>query len=88
MILGAEYDETRRVTAIHAFVVQRFVNHVRQTTRFWRSGGLQVSLTGAGLSVGGASLASLISAPIEFTTPEYLPGLPAADHTRGSRREN
>ena len=82
MILGAEYDETRRVTAIHAFVVQRFVNHVRQTTRFWRSGGLQVSLTGAGLSVGGASLASLISAPIEFTTPEYLPGLPAADHTR------
>jgi len=82
MVLGAEYDEARRVTAIHAFVVQRFVNHVRQTTRFWRAGGLQVSLTGAGLSVGGASLASLINAPIEFTTPEFLPGLPAADHTR------
>ena len=82
MVLGAEYDEVRRVTAIHAFVVQRFVNHVRQTSRFWRAGGLQVSLTGAGLSVGGASLASLISAPIEFTTPEFLPGLPAADKTR------
>ena len=82
MVLGAEYDEARKVTAIHAFVVQRFVNHVRQTSRFWRSGGLQVSLTGSGLSVGGASLASLINAPIEFTTPEYLPGLPAADHTR------
>jgi paraquat-inducible protein B len=82
MVLGAEYDEARRVTAIHAFVVQRFINHVRQTTRFWRAGGLQISLSGAGLSVGGASLASLINAPIEFTTPEFVPGLPAADHTR------
>jgi paraquat-inducible protein B len=82
MVLGAEYDEARRVTAVHAFVVRRFINHVRQTTRFWRAGGLQVSLTGAGLSVGGASLASLINAPIEFTTPEFVSGLPAADHTR------
>src|SRR5207253_1171990 len=32
MILGAEYDEARRVTAIHAFVVQRFANDVRQTS--------------------------------------------------------
>jgi len=81
-ILGAEYDEARHVTAIHAFVVQRFVNHVTQFTRWWRAGGLQVSLTGGGLSVGGASVASLLSAPIEFTTPEVLPGLLAADHTR------
>ena len=82
MILGAEYDDARRVTAVHAFVVQRFVNHVRQTTRFWRAGGINVSLTGGGLSLGGASLSSLLSAPIEFTTPEVLPGLPAANGTR------
>jgi paraquat-inducible protein B len=81
-ILGAEYDETRRVTIIHAFVVQRFADHVRQSTRFWRAGGLNVSLTGGGLSLGGASLASLISAPIEFTTPEVLPGAPVANGTR------
>jgi paraquat-inducible protein B len=81
-ILGAEYDEARRVTAIHAFVVQRFADHVRQSTRFWRAGGLNVSLTGGGLSMGGASLASLLSAPIEFTTPEVLPGVPVANGTR------
>src|SRR5207302_6180682 len=34
MILGADYDEVRRVTAIHAFVVQRFANDVRQSSRF------------------------------------------------------
>ena len=81
-ILGAEYEEARRTTAVHAFVVQRFVDHVRQTTRFWRAGGLNISLTGGGLSMGGASLASLINAPIEFYTPEVLPGLPAANGTR------
>jgi paraquat-inducible protein B len=81
-ILGAEYDETRHVTALHAFVVQRFVDHVRQGTRFWRAGGLSLSLTGSGVTMGGASFASLINAPIEFTTPEVLPGLAAADKTR------
>ena len=81
-ILGAEYEEARRVTSIHAFVVQRFADHVRQSTRFWRAGGLNISLTGGGLSMGGASLASLINAPIEFTTPDILPGPPAADGTR------
>lgn len=81
-ILGAEYDETRRVTVLHAFVVQRFVDHVRQGTRFWRAGGLSFSLNGSGVSMGGASFASLINAPIEFMTPDVLPGLPAADHTR------
>jgi paraquat-inducible protein B len=81
-ILGAEYEEARRTTSVHAFVVQRFVDHVRQGTRFWRAGGLSISLTGGGLSMGGASLASLINSPIEFTTPDVLPGLPAANGTR------
>ena len=81
-ILGAEYDEARHITAIHAFVVQRFADHVRQSTRFWRAGGLNISLSGGGLSMGGASLASLLNAPIEFTTPDVLPGAPAASGTR------
>ena len=80
-ILGAEYNEAQRVTEVHAFVVQRFVDHVRQGTRFWRAGGLNVSLSGGGLSMGGASLASLLNAPIEFTTPEVMPGAPAANGT-------
>ena len=82
MILGAEYDETRRVTAVHAFVVQRFADHVRQSTAFWRAGGLSLSLTGSGVSMGGASLSSLINAPIEFYTPEVLPGPAAANGAR------
>jgi len=81
-ILGTEYDKARRVTTIHAFVVQRFANQVRQSTRFWRAGGLSFSLTGGGLSMGGASLASLLSAPIAFYTPEVLAGQPVANGTR------
>ena len=80
-ILGAEYNEAQRLTEVHAFVVQRFAGHVRQSTRFWRAGGLNVSLTGGGLSMGGASLGSLLNAPIEFTTPDVMPGAPADNGT-------
>ncbi|MEO6258875.1 MAG: MlaD family protein, partial [Thermoanaerobaculia bacterium] len=45
-ILGAEYDPSRGVTSVHAFVVQRFAHHVRESTRFWRGGGLNFSLGG------------------------------------------
>lgn len=82
MILGSEYDEARHITAVHAFVVQRFVNHVTTSTRFFRAGGLSFALTGAGVSMNGASLSSLLNAPIEFVTPDVLPGPPAADKTR------
>ena len=81
-ILGSEYDEQRKVTAIHAFVVQRFAGHVTQNARFWRSGGLSFSLGGGGVSMNGASLASLINAPVEFTSPDVMPGAPVADGTR------
>jgi len=81
-ILGAEYDEQRKLTAIHAFVVQRFAGHVTQNARFWRSGGLSFSIGGGGISMSGASLASLINSPVEFTTPDVMPGAPVADGTR------
>ncbi len=73
-ILGAEYDEKRGITAVHAFIVKRFANDVRQSTRFWRAGGLTVSLGAGGISTGGASLASLLNAPIAFYTPELMAG--------------
>lgn len=81
-ILGAEYDPRRGVTSIHAFIVHRFQDSVRQSTRFWRAGGLQVSLSGGGVSMSGASLSSLLSAPISFYTPEILAGAPVAEGTR------
>jgi paraquat-inducible protein B len=82
-ILGSQYDEKRGVTSVYAFIVQRFANQVRQSTRFWRAGGLNVQLSGAGLSMGGGGgIASLLSAPIAFSTPEVLAGPPAPNGTR------
>jgi paraquat-inducible protein B len=80
-VLGAEYDEARDMTAIHAFVAQRYVNQVRQATRFWRAGGLSFSLSGGGASVGGG-LSSLLNAPVSFYTPEVMAGAPVANGTR------
>jgi len=80
-ILGSEYDAARGVTMVHAFIVQRFASMVRQSTRFWRGGGLNVSLTGGGLSMGGASLGSLLNSPVGFYTPEVLAGPEAASGT-------
>ena len=80
-ILGAEYDEKRRITSVHAFIVQRFAGHVRQSTRFWRAGGLQISLSGGGVSMGGASIGSLLNAPVAFYTPEVMAGAEAANGT-------
>lgn len=74
-ILGAEYDDARAMTLVHAFIVKRFAQHVKQSTRFWRSGGINVSLGGGGVSVGGASVASLLGGgPVSFYTPEVMSG--------------
>lgn len=80
-ILGADYDARRGVTRIHAFVVQQFTNYVRQSTRFWRAGGLNISLAGGGLSMGGASLSSLLNSPVSFYTPDILAGAEVAEGT-------
>lgn len=81
-ILGAEFDERKRQTFVHVFVVRRFADHVRQNTRFWRAGGLSFSLGGGGLQMGDASISSLLNAPIAFYTPDVLSGAPAADGSR------
>jgi paraquat-inducible protein B len=81
-VLGTEYDERRGITAVHVFVVQRFANNVRQSTRFFRAGGLSLSLGGGGVSMGDASLSSLLSSPIGFYTPEVMAGAPVAEGTR------
>ncbi|HKS25203.1 MAG TPA: MlaD family protein [Thermoanaerobaculia bacterium] len=82
-VLGTQYDEKRGVSSVYVFIVQRFANQVRQSTRFWRAGGLNVQFSGAGLSMGGGGgLASLLSAPVAFSTPEVLGGAPVADGTR------
>jgi paraquat-inducible protein B len=81
-VLGTEYDEKRGITAVHVFVVQRFAHNVRQSTRFFRAGGLSLSLGGGGVSMGDASLSSLLVSPIGFYTPEVMAGAPVAQGTR------
>jgi paraquat-inducible protein B len=81
-VLGSEYDGRRGTTSTHVFVVERFADRVRQATRFYREGGLNISLAGGGLSMGGASLASLLNSGISFYTPEILAGEPVANGTR------
>ncbi len=87
-ILGSEYDAARGVTSVHAFVVQRYTHHVRQSTRWWKGGGLDVSLGGGGVKVGGAGINSLLNAPVSFYTPEVMAGAPVAQGTRFQLHES
>jgi len=81
-VLGAQYDEKLGVTSTYVYIVERFADRVRQSSRFWRAGGLNISLAGGGVSMGGNGLAALLSAPVAFTTPEYLAGPPVPTGTR------
>ncbi len=59
------------------------MNHaLRKGTRFYRGGGFSLSLGGGGVSMGDASLSSLLVSPIGFYTPEVMAGAPVADGTR------
>lgn len=81
-VLGADHDPRRGVTAIHVFVLETYASHVRESTRFWRTGGLSLSLEGGRLSMGDASLASMLSPSFAFYTPDTLAGLPAPEGAR------
>jgi paraquat-inducible protein B len=87
-VLGSEYDPRRGVSAIHVFVLESYAGAVRETTRFWRTGGLSVSFGGGGLSLGGASLPSLLSPSFAFYTPEVLAGEIAPEGARFELHES
>jgi paraquat-inducible protein B len=81
-VLGTEYDAARDKTMIHAFVAERFTPHVRQATRFWRAGGLSLSLGGGGAALSGGLTSMLGAPPIAFYTPEVMAGAPVANGTQ------
>jgi paraquat-inducible protein B len=81
-VLGAEHDPQRGSIRVYIFVVNRYVNRVRESTRFFRSGGVSISLAGGGVSMGDASLSSLLTGGIAFYTPAVLAGLPAAERSQ------
>lgn len=81
-VLGAEFDNDRRLSLVHVYVVNRFANQVRQNTRFWRTGGFSLSLEGGGISMSDSSLTSLLTMGIAFYTPQILAGAPVPEGTR------
>lgn len=81
-VLGAEHDDSRQYLRVHVFVVQRYADLVRETTRFYRSGGFDISLSGGGLSMGDSSLSSLLTGGLGFYTPSVLAGGPASESSR------
>jgi paraquat-inducible protein B len=81
-VLGAEHDQRQESILVHVFVVERYAQHVRQSTRFFRAGGLSVSFAGGSLSLGEASLSSLLTGGIAFYTPDVLAGSPPAEGAR------
>jgi paraquat-inducible protein B len=81
-VLGAEYDDRLGLIRVHVFIVQRFAGRVRESTRFYRGGGVNITLAGGGVSLGGASLASILTGGLAFYTPEILSGAPAAENAR------
>ncbi len=80
-VLGAEYDPDEGVSFVHVFVVDRFAADVRESTRFYRSGGLAISLDGGKISMGETSLTSLLSSGVSFYTPDVLAGPPVPEAT-------
>ncbi|HEY0591500.1 MAG TPA: MlaD family protein, partial [Thermoanaerobaculia bacterium] len=81
-VLGAEWDDRARAVRVHVFVVRRFENHVRESTRFYRSGGLGISLAGGKISMGESSLSSILTGGLAFYTPDVLAGPPAKEGTQ------
>lgn len=81
-VLGTEYDPKLDLTKVHAFVSQQFVDHVRQSTRFWRSGGVSLSLGGGGATMSGGLSSMLGAPPVSFYTPAVMAGAPVANGTR------
>jgi paraquat-inducible protein B len=81
-VLGAEWDDRARAVRVHVFVVRRFENQVRESTRFYRSGGLGISLAGGKLSMGESSISSILTGGLAFYTPDVLAGSPAKEGTQ------
>jgi paraquat-inducible protein B len=81
-VLGTQYDEQRGLAYVHVFVVDRYAHFVRESTRFWTAGGISLSLEGGTVSMGDASLATILSPSVSFYTPEVLAGERAPDGTR------
>lgn len=87
-VLGSEYDASRRVTSLHVFVADQYASLVRENSRFFRDSGVEISLGGGGISLGDASLASLLGSGVGLYTPEIFAGNEVPEGTRFELHES
>lgn len=78
-VLGTRYDTEAGTGSVYVFVVERFASQVRESTRFWRTGGVSISTEGGKISMGDVSLATLLNSGIAFYTPGIFAGDPASE---------
>ncbi len=67
-VVGSELDEDGEEVSINIFIDAPHHQRVRQNTRFWDAGGLDVSITTAGLEINTESFVSLMIGGVAFET--------------------
>lgn len=68
-VLGSQLDDRAREVTIFAFVRAPYDKLVKNETRFWNAGGVDVSLGAEGLKVRTESVVTLLVGGIAFDTP-------------------
>ncbi|MEP3246459.1 MAG: MlaD family protein [Sneathiella sp.] len=71
-VLGHRLSTDRQSVELFAFIEAPYHELVREGTRFWDAGGVNVSLSTAGIEVGAESVQALLSGAVEFETPEIF----------------
>ena len=78
-VLGYQLDENGKDVSIYAFVRAPYDAFVRRESRFWNASGIDVSLTGAGVTVRTESLQAILMGGIAFDTPVSGSASPLAE---------
>lgn len=73
-ILGKKLDDDGQSVLVHAFVYRPYDKLVKDTSKFWKTGALNVSVRDSGLDVKMDSLSSLLTGGVTFYTPETTDG--------------
>lgn len=79
-IVALQLTETGEAIRFEIFINTPYDKFVRQNTKFWNAGGLDVSLDANGLKINTESLISLVVGGVAFGSPPAIdPGEPAAE---------
>lgn len=71
-VVSYKLEEDGKSVSIKIFIQKAHVNLVRNSTRFWNAGGIDVSVGAEGVKVNTESLVSLLIGGIAFDTPTNL----------------